>query len=264
MKTNKGTKTKENIHTDHRARMKQSFLKNGFNTFTEIQKIEFLLFFSVPYKDTNPIAHALLDEFKSLSGILDASYESLIKVDGVGEHTAIFLSSIRDYINEYYSDIGKTTHIGGSTDAMQFCKSLYVGKKTEELVIICLDNNNDIINYKVIAKGDQSKVNVELRDITHFILNNGCERIIITHNHPTGNTNPSDDDLAFTQRTMVGLVLQNIEVLDHIIVSSRDTYSFAEHGIITGIKDILVTDKVYKHFNVKKPFKPYKIDKKLD
>lgn len=233
--------TNKNIHAAHRARMKKIFLERGFDSFTEIQKVEYFLFFAVPFKDTNPLAHRLLDEFKNINGILNASYEKLMSIEGVGEHVAIFLKTTLAVIGDYHKgSIEEKVKINGTNSACSYCKSLFVGKQYEELIIICLNSQNDIIYTKTISKGGLSKINVELSDITKFVLNSNCERIIVTHNHPVGTPEPSDEDYSFTSRLYLNLGLNNIDLLDHIVVSPYGTYSMkAQHKLETIINDVV-------------------------
>ena len=79
-------------HKGHRERLKTRFLNSGLDSFTDVQALELLLFYAIPMKDTNPIAHALLNRFGSLSQVLEASPEELMKVPGIGENAAVFLT----------------------------------------------------------------------------------------------------------------------------------------------------------------------------
>ena len=79
------TEKKDNIHRGHRQRLKARFLREGIDGFDEHTMVELLLYFGIPYKDTNDIAHALIERFGSISGVLDARYEQLLSVEGVGE-----------------------------------------------------------------------------------------------------------------------------------------------------------------------------------
>ena len=242
-------KSNKNIHADHRARMKKIFLEQGFDAFTDIQKVEYFLFFAVPFKDTNPLAHRLLDEFKNINGILNASFERLMGIDGVGEHVAIYLKTMLSIVNEYYKNrTNEKIIIKGSSSATAYCRSLFVGKQHEELIIICLNSQNEITFTKTISKGGLSKINVELSDITKFVLNSNCERIIVTHNHPVGTPTPSDEDFSFTSKLYLNLGLNNVELLDHIIVSPYGTYSMEEEKKMDPIKNAVINT-----YNIKRP-----------
>ena len=103
-KTKESIKKSETIHKDHRSRMKETYLKVGFEAFSDIEKLEFILFYAISRKDTNPMAHKLIDTFGSFDKVLEAPIEALIKVDGLGEHSAILLNLFLKTISVY----GKT------------------------------------------------------------------------------------------------------------------------------------------------------------
>ena len=98
-KANRTKSEKQNIHKDHRSRLKTQFIENGIDALTDIQKLEMLLFYAIPQKDTNPIAHNLLNEFGSLSNVMSANFNELIKVEGVKENTATLLRFFGSMVN---------------------------------------------------------------------------------------------------------------------------------------------------------------------
>ena len=82
------------IHRGHRDRVKQEFLRGGLGPFSDVRALELLLFYALPQGDVNPLAHALLDRFGSLAGVLDADLADLRTVPGIGDHTAILLKLV--------------------------------------------------------------------------------------------------------------------------------------------------------------------------
>ena len=237
MKKTNNNLEKKNIHANHRERMKKTFLENGYDAFSDVEMLEYFLFFGVPFKDTNSIAHALLDEYKTFHGVLNATYEGLMKVKGVGRHVALYIKSMHSAFGQYVkSNIQPMTRILCSDDAKSYCEKLFVGKQTEELVVLCLNNNSEVMNSKVVAKGTSSSVSVETKDISYFVMSNHCERVIITHNHPNGNPSPSDEDMSFTSKLFLNLGINDITLVDHIIVSPRGTHSMFEEDKLNAIK----------------------------
>lgn len=227
--------SKKSIHEEHRKRMKDIFLKNGFEGFSDIQKLEFILYFSIPRKDTNPIAHNLLDTFGSFDKVLEAPIEKLQTVAGIGEHSAMLIATFLRVLDCY----GKSkcdTSISGTTTAKEYCKNLYHGKKIEEFYMICLTNSNRIISCNLINQGTASEVPVDIRKLTNIIVANNCERVLITHNHPHGTVRPSDEDIAFTSKIVSSCILNNIEVIDHIIVAGDTAFSFEEARLLKELK----------------------------
>lgn len=223
------------IHKNHRSRMKETYLNSGFSSFSEIEKLEFILYYAIGRKDTNPIAHKLLDEFKSLDKVLEAPISELKNIDGLGEHSAILLHLFLDVANEY----GKSkceTHISSTSQAKSYACNLYTGISVEEFYVICLNSANRVLNSKKINTGTASKVNVEIKDITKFTMNNNCERIILIHNHPNGLAYPSDEDISFTAKIALSCIIHDIEIIDHIIVGKDKQFSFEESGILSELK----------------------------
>lgn len=226
---------KDNIHEGHRIRMKQMFLKHGFNAFTDIEKLEFLLYYAFAQKDTNPIAHKLLDTFGSIDKVFEAPYSELTKVEGIGSHAAILIKTILEFASSYGQSKCSST-IGSSESAKEFCTNLFKGKNVEEFYVICLATNNKVLDYKMISRGTASEVPINIRDITNLALANNCERIILAHNHPKGMARPSDEDISFTSRILYSCIINNIEVLDHIITSQQEAFSFEESKILSTLK----------------------------
>jgi len=219
-----------------------------------------ILFYSVPFKDTNPIAHALLDEFKTFNNVINASYDDLVKVKGVGEHTAMFFNALHQSINIYYKNMTERKYLSGTAEACEFCRSLFIGKQYEEFYMICLRNANEIINYKRITNNDPSKVDVSFKTLISFADNNHSTRVILCHNHPNGKSAPSDEDIKFTSKMLVGLTFSEIEVLDHIIVSPTGVYSMADSGQLYDLTKNLTNNRIIKYLTANNKAEPFNID----
>lgn len=236
LKTKSEAKSKSNIHKNHRSRLKAQFVKSGIDSLSDIQKLELLLFYSIPQKDTNPIAHALLDEFSSIKNILSAEISELVKIKGVKENTAILLKLIGNLIT--FTNLPNPEDFIGSTHkAKEFCSKLYVGVEVEQFYVICLTKANRIKKVKLIKSGTMDEVNVQIRNITAFALEAKCSRIIISHNHPSGLGVMSDEDFRFTYSLMCSCLLNSIDVLDHIIVGTDRAISLCEQHLIRKIKE---------------------------
>lgn len=243
MAKDNSTKKKDgNIHKDHRKRLKEKFIKSGFNDFAEHEIIEFLLFYSIPQGDTNPLAHKLLNNYKSLSTMFDASMDSLMKNTGIGSHTAILIKMIPAIMQIYNCQkaiprSGIKTH----RNAIEFIEKVFMGLSQEEFYVFCLDSKSRVKCYKKIANGDFNKVEVPIRTVTNYVFNNDCQRIIIAHNHPNSSSTPSDEDVVLTHKLFSSCVLNDIDLIDHIIYSPTGSFSFAASGIMTQIKRDVLT-----------------------
>ncbi|MBO4569993.1 MAG: hypothetical protein J5689_02110 [Clostridia bacterium] len=229
---------KENkpLHSNHRQRMKNKFKKFGLDAFSDHEVLEFLLYFSIPRIDVNPIAHRLLDRFGSLSNVLDADISALKEVDGIGDNSAILVNLFASLKTRYNLDKKKVLPINSSSAAKNYCRSLYPDFNEEYFFVICLNGKNKVITSKLIKSGNLNRIDINIRDISEFAIKNNCGRIIISHCHTTTNCLPSDEDLTFTRTIICSCMLNDIDVVDHIIVSPEGESSFAELNLINSIK----------------------------
>ena len=128
------------IHKGHRSRLKQRFLEEGLDSFTDIQALELLLFYGVPRQDTNPIAHRLLDRFGSLSQVLEASPEELRRVEGVGENAAALLTLVTQFARFYQVDCAQRVKCLTTLEACgEYLTPYFFGRNKETVFLLCLD-----------------------------------------------------------------------------------------------------------------------------
>lgn len=226
---------KSNIHKDHRSRLKSQFVTNGIDALTDVQKLEMLLFYALPQKDTNPLAHKLINEFGSISNVFSASYNELIKIDGVKENTATLLKFFGSMLN-YTSRADSDCLIGSSAMAKEYVTKYFKHISVEQFYVFCLTKSSYVKKAFLINSGSNSEVNVEIRNITEKALETNCNRMIIAHNHPHGKAIMSSQDCRFTYSLLCSCILNNIELLDHIIVGTDKTISLYEQGIIASLK----------------------------
>lgn len=230
------TTKKENIHVGHRERLKKQYIQNGIHTMTDIQRLELLLFYAIPQKDTNPIAHALLKKFGNIKNVLNASVRDLCTVEGIKESSATYLKIVSNMAN-VCSLPEEGELIPNSATAKKYCSKFYVGIQLEQFHVVCLSKDNKVIGTKMIKSGSTDQINVEIRDITEFAMSINCNRIIVSHNHPNGIGKMSDEDFKYTYSLVCSCILNSIELLDHIVVGSNSCFSFDEHNLIEKLKN---------------------------
>lgn len=228
--------SKQNIHKNHRARLKSQFVEYGIEPLTDVQKLELLLFYSIPQKDTNPIAHELISTFGSLKNVLKANYNQLMQVSGVKENTATLIMLTNSMLNYIERPAGQT-NISSSKTAKEFASKFYYNVDVEQFYVICLTKSNDVIKSFMIKSGTIDEVDVQIRTITQVALDCKCNKIIISHNHPNGKAQMSDEDCAFTYSIVCSCMLNSIDVVDHIIVGTDKTISLQEQQVLQKIKE---------------------------
>lgn len=257
--TAKNEKSKNNIHVGHRERLKKQYITNGAHTMTDIQQLELLLFYAIPQKDTNPIAHALLTKFGNIKNVLNANVRDLCTVEGIKESTATFLKLVSNMAT-ICSTPKEGELVGTSAAAKKFCSKFYVGVNLEQFHVVCVSKDNKVIGTKMIRSGTTDEIKIDIRDITEFAISINCNRIIVSHNHPNGNSTMSDEDCRFTYSLICSCLLNSIEVLDHIVVGKDSAFSMHEHEIIEKLnkraKDKVLISPEQKIF-LSKASKPY-------
>lgn len=207
------------VHQGHRSRVVDKFLTQGLDTFNEHQALELLLFYAVPRCDTNQLSHTIIDTFGSLGNAMDAPVEELIKVPGVGRHTASLIKLIPQMARHYeLSKLQDGVVLNSRERAGEYCVKLLTGYARETLFMICMDSSNRVIAAEKLAGGTVSEASVSQRTVAEQALKHGATRVILTHNHPAGTLVPSVSDRSMTRSISDMLSMLGVELLDHIIV----------------------------------------------
>ena len=222
------------IHDGHRQRLKERFLRDGLDGFTEIQILELLLFYAIPLKDTNPIAHNLLDKFGSLSRVLDAPVEKLTEVEGIKEHAATLIKLSKAIGRSYDISRSREKKILKSIDECgEYLASYFKDRKNETVFLLCLDAKMQVMGCVEIGEGSVNYASVPVRRVVEMALDLGATSVVVAHNHPSGIALPSGDDIQTTRRMAAAFSAVEIIMIDHLIFAGdedRDYVSLAQSG----------------------------------
>ena len=220
------------MHTGHRQRLKQQFLKNGLDGFTDIQVLELLLFYSIPRIDTNPIAHNLLERFGSLDRVLEAPPAELMEVEGIGENAATFLTLITAASRYYQIKRSENVKILTSvTECGNYLLPHFHGRTNETVFLLCLDAKCKVLCCKELGEGSVNSASVPIRRIVETALLSKAVSVVLAHNHPSGVAVPSPEDVMSTRRTAAALAAVEITLVDHIIVADDDFVTLGQSGL---------------------------------
>lgn len=220
----------ENKHEGHRERVRRDFLENGFSETTPPHKIlEMLLFYSIPRRDTNEIAHELINTFGSIQGVFDAPIDQLLKVKGITENTVALLKMILPIASIYRAE--KVNHDKNFTSTNQIGDYLlekYLCYTKETVAITSFNGKGQILGFDVLAEGDSSSAELSIRKILEIVMKRNPVCVVLSHNHPSGFAIPSNEDLALTNKLFTLLANINVRLLDHIIIANNDYVSLAQ------------------------------------
>ena len=219
------------IHKDHRQRVRERYLKEGLDGFSEVQVLELLLFYVIPRQDTNPIAHRLLDQFGSLYQVLEAPVEELEKVEGIGPNAALLLSLITAVARVYaVNRTEKQKILRTIEDCGEYLKSFFIGRRSEMVYLLCLDAKCKVLGCREIGEGSVNSANVPIRRIVETALGLNATSVVLAHNHPSGIALPSGEDVLTTHRVAAALSTVDIVLVDHIVVADDDYVSMVQSG----------------------------------
>ncbi len=219
------------IHDGHRKRLKQRYQQEGLDQFDKINALELLLFYCVPRSDTNPLAHALLERFETFDGVLDASPQDLVKVPGIGENVATFLSLIKS-VWRYYDNSKASANLI-LTDLEQcgsYLQSKFRNRNLESVYLLCLDAKCKVLCCRMIAEGSVNSASVSVRKIVETAINANATTVVLAHNHPSGVAVPSADDVLTTRRVAKALQAVEVVLADHLVFADGDYVSVAQSG----------------------------------
>lgn len=225
-------------HIGHRERMKNQFKRGGLSGFHEHQILEMLLFYPIPQKDTNPLAHALLDRFGSLLNVFRASEEELVKVSGIGPHTASFLRAFSEFAASALENqpcVRQPLH--SYTAVGDFFANFYRDKKEEIVTALFLNNNFEPISFDILGYCSIHSAQFHPNDICRMAMKKHASMVAIAHNHPDSLLIPTLDDENTTRMIREAFTLLDLTLLEHYLVSGEKYISLSPPTPSTNLLD---------------------------
>ena len=220
-------------HAGHRHRMRQRFIENGLNGFADHEVLELVLFYAIPQRNVNPLAHRLMERFGSLQAVLDAPLVELCRVEGVGECAAALLqlfSAVAERLEK--NRAAKKEVLSSYGVACRHCAALLRELRQEHFYIVCLNARNEVLRDALISRGTIDEVQAYPRLVAEEALRHNAHAVILCHNHPGGSPIPSQADMEAT-RTLADLLKRlEIRLVDHVIVAGGHTLSMAGCGLL--------------------------------
>ena len=221
------------IHKNHRERMRKRFSEHGFDGFAEHEVLEMLLYYAIPRRDTNPLAHTILNEYNSIANVFEADVSELAKLPGLSESSATLLSMVPHLCRVYEKSKCDRDNLLHDTESIgQYAVSLLKGKVNEEFALICLDSNRRVHWSGIIAKGTIDRIEAYPRLVVAEVIKHNAKNVVFAHNHPHSTLMPSAADKNTTKKLAEILKGIDVVVADHIIVAGNRFYSMAEMGFI--------------------------------
>ena len=210
----------KNVHAGHRDRMKERYLVSGAKSFATHDLLEMLLYYGIPQKDTNSLAHDMINHFGSLEGVISSTPEELMTIPGIKKHAAVLISLIAE-INRR-CEIEKMSSrplLNTSTKVEQYIKPFFDNLSIEKLYALYLDNGLKLIKCVCISEGTVNSNNPSIKSIVENAIKYRASGVMLAHNHPSGLAIPSKEDIATTRDIEVALRFVQVNLVEHFIVA---------------------------------------------
>lgn len=223
----------------HRQRLRDKFLAQGIEAFTDAEIIELLLTFGTPRSDCKEAARALLAQFGSLPAVLDAAPVQLQQVKGVGPKNTFALHFIQGVARRYLHQrvVGKE-YVRSSREVADYLIHSMRGLQHEVLTVVFLDAAHAVLDATVVAEGTVTVNTIYPRELVKAALARNASALVIAHNHPSGSLTPSRQDSELTRSLYLVCSFMHLDLLDHLIIGAGDqVYSFADQGVMASIRE---------------------------
>ncbi|NDY42603.1 DNA repair protein RadC [Dissulfurirhabdus thermomarina] len=222
----------------HRERLRERFLENGLGAFTDAEILEVLFGFGTPRQDCKDRARAALARFGSLPAVLEAAPEELRRVPGVGPKNVFALRFVHAVARKFLERrIEGKTYVHAAADVAAYLGHALADRKRERFLALFLDARHAILGVETLFEGTLTASAVYPREVVKAALARHAAALVFAHNHPSGNTDPSPEDIRLTRNLYLAARLLDIRVLDHLVVGEAGRFtSFAEAGLMADIR----------------------------
>ena len=223
----------EQIHAEHRKRMMESYLTAGFDSFSDVEALEFLLSFSIPRRDVNPLAHALLREFGALHRVFEAPIPRLTRVPGVGPRTAALIHLTAELWGRCEQDrLSSRLSLRNMGEIGRFLSAKAEGLREEHAWLLCLDARCRMIECRELCSGSVNAVNLPFRRVVETALLANATSVILAHNHTSGTLLPSVEDIEYTRDLSRALSIVDVILFDHVILGDHNWLSLKNSNMM--------------------------------
>lgn len=201
--------------------------------------LEFLLTMSIPRRDVKPLAKQLVKRFGSFAGVINADNNELLSFPGLKESSLALLKAVKEaalrlqWQNLNAADVPV---LNNWDLVLDYCRSKIGYSTVEQFMVVYLNSKLRLIGEDIEQRGSLNQVSIHPREVIKAAIDRGAGAIVLAHNHPSGVVKPSGQDIALTKMIYEAGQLVDVDVLDHLIVSKDNVYSFAKEGLIPKIK----------------------------
>ena len=219
------------MHTGHRGRVRERYEIDGnFDSFQDHQALEVLLFRALPRVDTNDLAHRLLNEFGSIKGVLEADYDILQRVEGVGKNVAFDLKLVLEIVKRYSRDsVENPVRYTNISQIGLYFYNKYIGVTSEQLYLMLFNNRMNLLDCVKVSEGSVTSTSIPLNKVNDLIVKKKAAAVVLAHNHPDGLAVPSQNDFDVTDTLRQLLESIDVTLVEHLIIAGNRFFPILKH-----------------------------------
>jgi DNA repair protein RadC len=208
-------------------------LERGANSLADYELMELLLARALPRQDVKPIAKDLIATFGGFAEALSAPIDRLCEVKGVKEKTALELKLVQETALRFHrAGVINRPVLSSWTALLDYCRTRLAYQGREEFHLLFLDKKNRLIADEAQSIGTVDHAPVYPREVMHRALALGATALILVHNHPSGDSTPSNADVEMTRKLIAAGKPLNVAVHDHLVIGREGVSSFKALGLL--------------------------------
>ncbi|MDL2206099.1 hypothetical protein LJC33_04190 [Eubacteriales bacterium OttesenSCG-928-N13] len=221
------------MHEGHRYRMRLRLMNEGLDGFEPHEALELLLFYAIPMRNVNPLAHELIDRFGSLQGVLDAPREQLMQVSGVGANVADWLNELSSALSAYarlrMKDRPKLDRLRA---AIGYAEQLLGNSEHEQLWSLSANASGYLMHSQMLAQGTQQIEELQVRQVLDGALRHHAQTLIVVQRRLPTSMQTNQQDIDFTARLSSLLGTMGVYLMDNIKICGHRHSSLRENGVL--------------------------------
>ncbi|MBR2337272.1 MAG: RadC family protein [Clostridia bacterium] len=230
-------KTKENVHEHHRQRLRDKFLANP-SSLNKHEILELLLFYAIPRKNVNPLAHLLIDKFGSLTAVFNADTNELLAVEGMGQSTAAYISTLGKILElTSEEEIQDGLKLFNLENVKKYLIKFFANYDKEVFYAFFLSKTERVIAKVSYTSDRVDEINFLLSEFSRSFASVKPYAVVVAHNHPSGNAEPSKKDDSATEKMYLMFALNGVILYDHVIIAGNRIYSYSSDGRLDKIAE---------------------------
>lgn len=211
-------------------RPRERLLQQGAHSLSDAELLAIFLRSGSKQHSAVELARILIQHFGSLNAIFDASLDEISQFHGIAQTKYSQLMAVKELGRRYLKhNLNQNMDLSRSDLIRDYLRYELVGEQQEVFAVLCLDAQLRKINFKKLFFGSMNYCNISVNQLLRHALHHQATAIVIAHNHPKSIAKPSVEDLKLTQQILTACELLEIKLIDHLIISTEQTYSFAEH-----------------------------------